>query len=567
MSEASERPDGPGGLRKTCDQCRSRKVRCDRETPCSNCRITQRECSFTGALQKPRAARQRVLISHQYESKIDSFEARLTGIEGMLRELTTSLKRGGGTSTPHSENACRKLYFPTEDYNIGIFITVNTGLYYLFQDNTCSATEDFSDEECLKYQMMSRDNLETALANLPLLLPARKDMVEALVLSATYAVEVSKLSLAWQLNSAAAMICQTLGWHRLQGEDGTSDARITLFWFCYMLDKGLALRFGRTSVIQDWDVSATRHFDNTTLPTSWNLMIGLWINTGGILGEIYQNLYSPSALARDPNQRVETARLLVEKMERIWNDMVELSYSSGARDQDSLKKFSKDPHNQTTLDMVHKSGRVSHLANLTLIYRAIPSAPGLPSTFNAECIDAARGAFSCHFECMELIADNSVAMAGYLHWTILYSPFTPFIVLFCHVIETSNIKDLQLLDQFAESLQPALSISQAIEKLFRLCKLLHQIAALYVEAKGQQKQDSDMNMVGNDLDIYLSQLGFISQNHASENMNISATPGPGTAPIVGSGQELGDWFSGNRYILGLMEDDFLDIDPGMWSGI
>ncbi|KAF3209467.1 hypothetical protein TWF106_006902 [Orbilia oligospora] len=709
MSEASERPDGPGGLRKTCDQCRSRKVRCDRETPCSNCRITQRECSFTGALQKPRAARQRVLISHQYESKIDSFEARLTGIEGMLRELTTSLKRGGGTSTPHSESitqnyispscstagpnsicegssvpdvgdsdaafegdssltahttfaseflekavtntsrqlnpemqttlaslqkmvrmqnrkgdplesrldhqqpmpkggysqlplpptdvilkllrrvkaappmtflmsltfvtvedfvdACRKLYFPTEDYNIGIFITVNTGLYYLFQDNTCSATEDFSDEECLKYQMMSRDNLETALANLPLLLPARKDMVEALVLSATYAVEVSKLSLAWQLNSAAAMICQTLGWHRLQGEDGTSDARITLFWFCYMLDKGLALRFGRTSVIQDWDVSATRHFDNTTLPTSWNLMIGLWINTGGILGEIYQNLYSPSALARDPNQRVETARLLVEKMERIWNDMVELSYSSGARDQDSLKKFSKDPHNQTTLDMVHKSGRVSHLANLTLIYRAIPSAPGLPSTFNAECIDAARGAFSCHFECMELIADNSVAMAGYLHWTILYSPFTPFIVLFCHVIETSNIKDLQLLDQFAESLQPALSISQAIEKLFRLCKLLHQIAALYVEAKGQQKQDSDMNMVGNDLDIYLSQLGFISQNHASENMNISATPGPGTAPIVGSGQELGDWFSGNRYILGLMEDDFLDIDPGMWSGI
>ncbi|KAK6514978.1 hypothetical protein TWF506_007336 [Arthrobotrys conoides] len=710
MSEApeAERLDGFGGLRRTCDQCRSRKVRCDRETPCSNCRITQRECSFTGALQKPRAVRQRVLISHQYESKIDSFEARLTGIEGMLRELTTSLKRGG-TSTPRSESitqnyispscsaaepnticerssipetgdndeafegnssltahttfasefleqavtktsrhlnpdmqnalaslqkmvrmqnrkgdplesrlahqqpmpkggygqlplpptdvilkllrrvkaappmtflmsltfvtvedfvdSCRQLYFPTEDYNIATFITVNTGLYYLFQDNTCSATEDFSEEECLKYQMMSRDNLETALANLPLLLPARKDMVEALVLSATYAVEISKLSLAWQLNSAAAMMCQTLGWHRLRGEDGTGDARTTLFWFCYMLDKGLALRFGRTSVIQDWDISATRYFGNTALPASWNLMIGLWISTGGVLGEIYQHLYSPSALAREPSQRVETARLLAEKMERIWDDMVELSVSSGARDQDSLRTFSKDPRNQSTLDMVHKSGRVTHLSTLTLIYRAIPSAPGLPSTFNAECIDAARGAFSCHVECMELTAGNPVAMAGYLHWTILYSPFTPFIVLFCHIIETSNIDDLQLLEQFAESLQPAISISQAIEKLFRLCKLLHQIAALYIEAKGQQKQDSDMNMVGNDLDTYLSQLGFISQNHAGEGVNVSSTPGPGTVPLVSSGQELGDWFSGNRYVLGLMEDDFLDIDPGMWSGI
>ncbi|KAK6337457.1 hypothetical protein TWF730_002856 [Orbilia blumenaviensis] len=712
MSEAPEVPDayGHGGLRelrKTCDQCRARKVRCDRETPCSNCRITQRECSFTGAGQKPRTTRQRVLISHQYENKIDGFEARLAGIERMLRDLTTSLKRGdictprsdasvpnyispgttepsilcgdtpiagtedndqefeGNSSlaahttfasefleqavtktslsrqfNPDMQNAlsslrkmvrmqnrngdtmesrfthqkpmprggfsklplppadvvlkvlrkikiappmaflmsltfvtvddfvdvCRRIYFPTEDYNIAVFITVNSGLYYLFQDNTCSATEDFSDEECLKYQTLCRDNLETALSNLPLLLPARKDMVEALILGVTYAIEISKLSLAWQLNCAAAIICQTLGWHRLRSKDEAGDPRITLFWYCYMLDKGLALRFGRTSVIQDWDISAPRHFGNSTLPESWNAMIGLWISTGGILGEIYEHLYSPSALAREPSQRVETARLLVEKMKRIWNDMESFSVTSGARGTDTLRSFSKDPRNETTLDMVHKSGKVTHLSSLTLIYRAIPSSPGFPSTFNAECIDAARTAFSSHIECMELTADSPVAMAGYLHWTILYSPFTPFIVLFCHVIETSNVDDLQLLNQFAESLQPALSTSQAVEKLYRLCKLLHQIAALYIEAKGQQQQDSDMSMVGNDLDTYLSQLGFISQNHVGEGVNISNGSGLGSVPIINQAQELGDWFSGNRYVMGLMEDDFLDVDPSVWQG-
>ncbi|KAK6530829.1 hypothetical protein TWF281_007666 [Arthrobotrys megalospora] len=461
-------------------------------------------------------------------------------------------------------DSCRKIYFPTEDYNIAIFITVNICLYYLFQENTIM--EDFSSEECQKYHLMCRDNVETGLANLPLLLPARKDMVEALILGITYAVEISKLTLAWQLNCAAATICQTLGWHRLQTtKDPVNNAKITLFWYCYMLDKGLALRFGRTSVIQDWDISAPRYFGNTALPDSWNSMIGMWILTGEVLGEIYEDLYSPSALARDPSQRVETARLLVHKMQRIWNDMEALGETAEARGCETLQSFYEDPKNQATLDMVHKSGKVSHLSTLTLIYRAIPSTPGFPSNFNAECIDAARMAFSCHLECMELTADNQVAMAGYLHWTILYSPFTPFIVLFCHVIETSNLDDLQLLDKFAESLQPALANSQAIEKLYRLCKLLHQIAALYIEAKGQQQQDSDMNMVGNDLDTYLTQLGFIPQNHAAEGVNVSGGTGLGSVPIINPGQELGDWFSGNRYVMGLMEEDFLDIDPRMWS--
>ncbi len=143
--------------------------------------------------------------------------------------------------------------------------------------------------------------------------------------------------------------------------------------------------------------------------------------------------------------------------------------------------------------------------------------------------------------------------------TILYSPFTPFIVIFCHVIETSNADDLQRLDQFAASLQPVLSISQAIEKLHRLCKVLYQVAALYVEAKAQQEKDQDMGMVGNDLDMYLSQLGFISQQHSGESTAAGDEFEPSGAP------RLGDWFSGNRYIMGLMEEDFLDFDLGGWS--
>lgn len=108
-------------------------------------------------------------------------------------------------------------------------------------------------------------------------------------------------------------------------------------------------------------------------------------------------------------------------------------------------------------------------------------------------------------------------------------------------------------------------MSQAIEKLHRLCKVLYQVAALYVEAKAQQQQDQDMSMVGNDFDMYLSQLGFISQQHLSESTVAGGEFGLGDVPVVNQGPQLGDWFSGNRYVMGLMEEDLWDFDPGVWS--
>ena len=76
--------------------------------------------------------------------------------------------------------SCRKVYFATEDYSIAIFIIANAGLYYLFQEK--SVMDESKSEEYLKYHYLCRDNLETALANVPLLLPPRKEMIEALLL-------------------------------------------------------------------------------------------------------------------------------------------------------------------------------------------------------------------------------------------------------------------------------------------------------------------------------------------------------------------------------------------------
>lgn len=77
---------------------------------------------------------------------------------------------------------CRKIYFATEDFTLVTFIIVNSGLYYLFQDKHVLDDEETATSEFLRYQLMCRDNLEVALMNLPLLIPARIDSIRALIL-------------------------------------------------------------------------------------------------------------------------------------------------------------------------------------------------------------------------------------------------------------------------------------------------------------------------------------------------------------------------------------------------
>ncbi|KAH0279610.1 NAD(P)-binding protein, partial [Aureobasidium melanogenum] len=74
---------------RACDHCRARKIRCDRSTPCANCVAATVSCITTQ--DRPQVKRQRVLISNEYERKIDSMEERLHSIESLLTETNKML--------------------------------------------------------------------------------------------------------------------------------------------------------------------------------------------------------------------------------------------------------------------------------------------------------------------------------------------------------------------------------------------------------------------------------------------------------------------------------------------
>ncbi|KAG7140564.1 hypothetical protein HYQ46_007965 [Verticillium longisporum] len=97
-------------------------------------------------------------------------------------------------SKQHFTDLCLGVYF-SDDHLDTDYITVNAGLYALFLDQSyhCPPEEK---EENLQYAQICKENLETALANLPLHLPASNDVLLALLFGAFHAIEISKPSLS-----------------------------------------------------------------------------------------------------------------------------------------------------------------------------------------------------------------------------------------------------------------------------------------------------------------------------------------------------------------------------------
>lgn len=95
------------------------------------------------------------------------------------------------------------------------------------------------------------------------------------------------------------------------------------------MDKGLSIRLGRASAIQDYDISValpTRPIlsdpKNVTCVTE---LMKLWVTVGRIQGMIYEVLYSPGAMRKNVSERVASGKQLADETTRWWNDEVAVS--------------------------------------------------------------------------------------------------------------------------------------------------------------------------------------------------------------------------------------------------
>ncbi|KAK0378801.1 hypothetical protein CLIM01_03848 [Colletotrichum limetticola] len=75
---------GVSSKRPACDNCKGRKTKCDRETPCSSCVASKLICRLT---HRSSERRQRVLISPRYDEAIESVDRSLKEVSQAVQQL------------------------------------------------------------------------------------------------------------------------------------------------------------------------------------------------------------------------------------------------------------------------------------------------------------------------------------------------------------------------------------------------------------------------------------------------------------------------------------------------
>ncbi|KAJ6280605.1 fungal-specific transcription factor domain-containing protein [Bipolaris maydis] len=354
---------------------------------------------------------------------------------------------------------------------------------------------------------LTRVQLELAISQLGILIPASHENIVALSLGTACAVEMCKPSLAWMLNSCAVELCQNLGYHRFatMKNDPEEEQRrkMHLFWMIYYFDKQLSLRLGRASIIQDWDVSlpflATS--DASHNGSEGNKMLPYWVKVAKVQGKTYESLFSAAAFLNTQTERYQTAVSLVRAMEQAWHERgyvgirdstnlaspieTELPFKHKQtlrkHDQDALKPGAYDIGYLNDVEgLFFYTDVVVHYSTCALIYRAACPV----NTLSQECLESSRAAILAHMRCNAQFNSkaNTELWAGYIHWSIL-EVCKIFIVLFCNAIQRTDRTDLDSLSDFVTSLESCRTFSEGAEKLYKMCLLFLKVARIYIQAK------------------------------------------------------------------------------------
>lgn len=93
---------GANGLNaRSCVTCRRRKVKCDKQVPCSNCTKAQIQCVFPAPGRAPRRPRQGKAVSERETELLK----RLRRLEGVVEELSGQVELEAVKQSPGSDHS------------------------------------------------------------------------------------------------------------------------------------------------------------------------------------------------------------------------------------------------------------------------------------------------------------------------------------------------------------------------------------------------------------------------------------------------------------------------------
>lgn len=336
------------------------------------------------------------------------------------------------------------------------------------------------------------------------------------------------------------------------------DDKIALFWYVYITDKTVSLRLGRAATIQDYDISLPVPEESAVFPRSYIPFLSYWIEVARIQGQVAEQLYSPAAALLRQQERWRRADGLSSALEHAFEgrlqlgDLFEIETSSAA-DGDLYRWI------------INISDAIVHYSTLTLIQFSAPPTDTGPSP----ALEPARSALRTIQELgekKELLSEP--AWTSYLHWVTLNTPFTPFTVVFSHIIAKyqESEQDLQLLQGFVSSLEHVAPLSEGVGRFHQLCLTFYQVAEAYISTEQRENDVQEAKEAGlsqqqgaliptlEEIDECLAILDYAQTPlFETDYSNTNTTNIEGEEQLSSS---LYDWYSGNASLVGLMEFGF-----------
>ncbi|KAL7953424.1 hypothetical protein V8C34DRAFT_321074 [Trichoderma compactum] len=568
----------PAIPRRSCDQCRARKIACDRGSPCSSCDNAKIRCTHTTVVSRAKEAGQRVLISAKYERKFDEISEGIDEIKKLLQECSSDTIEsgrqspcpftGGSSFTAHSLEAKRFVesiaaQTTLEDSNLESddLLACLRDLLRHKNDEIVVHQISFSDEPHPMSATSKMKNLPALDAAVFILKWAKENHSHYIVTWLSHILPLERLieicqkvyfsvngytdvdfilangSFYW-LYAEYAIISNQPKFHEYSRQccENFQDAFSRLpFLLPASMEVIAALAMGSLHAIElckdllAWTFSSSASHLCQTLGFHQNSFLendreDIKNAKQRLFFTIYRIDKSLSLrLGRSSNISGVQCRVYDELysspgLSRSYSDRLHSVKSLSGEIQMLIDGFDHtiSSINTDVLLKAHLAAeQVELLSVLTLIHRAVLTPD---SGISQDCFESASKAMDAHqyaIATLRACTNEPTPASRYINRIILNMPFVPFIVLFRQCIEASNPIDLARLYDFVASLQPLEFSSKPARNRQRLFQLLHKVARVYVES-GSSPKVWNQGFTDDEFNNYLNILGFTTTVSSSD---------------------------------------------------
>ncbi|KAL0769038.1 hypothetical protein CaCOL14_008346 [Colletotrichum acutatum] len=461
---------GVNSKRPACDNCKGRKTKCDRETPCSSCVASNLTCRLT---HRSSERRQRVLISPRYDEAIESVDRSLKEVSQAVQQLLEINQQKSHSSplvSPPSFIGNHSPNFPglSEGYRGDSSFKAHVHrVTDALKDVAADLESTLGDDSALSATMQMIDQATGSEERSPTqtgssLLSVQAQLPELGSRSLPSTDRVLKLVRLCQAEKQRFFIDVPVIDEREFGE------------FC----QKVCFAITDFSTV-DWIiVNAGLFFLLQGLKPHHYAIVNITDLYSGffeyavIVGDMHVELFSASALRQPLETRSQNAKLVVAKLLEV-NTRIKQSAEYSPSDDDLHKALA------TLLDFM-MYGLVA------IAYRVIP------------CDEASYSPLKCSNECTEAARDALRTIVGAFEswghlritgWSMLLNmmlslvPFACFVVLAGYTVTTASEEDLTLLCSTISAIEPTSSSSPSAKKLYDVCKAFYELASFSVKRR------------------------------------------------------------------------------------